>query len=160
MAKFFFKYLKGSQNTYLADLAFDKSRGITSSGLNGETYTQNPPCDRSYVFTDSIGRLYALWNNGLYRLCIDINGIDKPNRWGVDRFIFYVTETNSVIPYTGESNGYGTEPLKAVIDDERIKKNCTTNSRTSHYACSYFALKNKSPDGKGDYWHDFLRGKY
>lgn len=55
-----------------------------------------------------VGRLYSIDDMaGIYgfdfgpKICIDTNGIDKPNRCGYDRFVFVFSETNSVVPYTG-----------------------------------------------------------
>jgi prepilin-type N-terminal cleavage/methylation domain-containing protein len=155
MAKFFFKYLKGYQHTNLSPYNYDKFRGLTNLTLGGEETTAYL-CDRSNVFLDNAGRFFSLDDNTLNNICVDINGADRPNKWGVDRFIFYVTETNSVIPYTGASGGWGSLPLTPVTDEKKIENNCKS---TSYAACSYFALKNKSPEGKGDYWHDFLNGK-
>ena len=40
-----------------------------------------------------------------------------------------------------------------------IKNYCHSTAQIPH-TCAYFAAKNINPEGYGDYWHDFLRGKY
>ena len=86
----------------------------------------------------------------------DINGKNKPNKWGVDRFVFVFTEDNAVIPYTGKD---AHNLSKNLTSDTEIAKYCSSTATTIAHTCAYFALKNKRPEGKGDYWHDFLRGK-
>ena len=91
------------------------------------------------------------------KICVDINGVNKPNKWGVDRFVFVFSDSNSVVPYTGAS--WNTLGTKQLTNEEEIAKYCNTEMTNVAHTCAYFALKNKSPDGKGNYWEDFLRGK-
>lgn len=91
------------------------------------------------------------------KICVDINGINKPNKWGVDRFAFVFTENNTIIPYTGASwfNLNGQQ-----YTENSIAAYCNSTMTDIAHTCAYFALKNKNPEGEGDYWHDFLKDKY
>ncbi len=159
----FMEYYKGvTTNTSWNSRQFDKLHNLKNLNLNNQEINQWP-CDESNVFVDIVGRLYSMDNNAAFynisygpKICVDINGVTKPNKWGVDRFVFVFTDNNSIVPYTGSSwNGL----TKQLTEDEDIAKYCNTESTTVVHSCAYFALKNKSPDGKGNYWHDFLRGK-
>lgn len=141
--------------------AFDIQHEIKSLNLNGQSIRQYP-CDRSSVFTDTVGRMYILDDSSTAysthkeygpKICVDINGIDRPNRWGYDRFVFVFTENNSVIPYTGNS---WAALEKNITDPAKIAKNCSKSTSTPNHACAYFALSNQSPTGNGSYWYDFL----
>lgn len=142
---------------------FDTSKRITQQNLNGDATTQYP-CDQSPVAIDMVGRLYALddtstrqvYGNVDYgpKICVDINGIDKPNRLGYDRFVFVFTANNAVVPYTGTAwSGLNVNQT----DENIIAKYCNKSLKTPAHACAYFALKDKSPDGNGTYWGNFLK---
>lgn len=137
-----------------------KQHNIKVKNLNGKTAV-GQVCDESSVATDIVGRIYATDNiNGAktagLKICVDINGISKPNQWGIDMFVFVFTDTNEVLPYTGSSWNGNSRPQ---TDETIIKQYCSTETSTPAHTCAYFALKNKSPDGNGDYWQDFIRGK-
>ena len=139
---------------------FDKSHNIKQKNLKGYTdlaYT----CDESNVIQDVNGRIFDMDNSSYNmpfgpKICVDINGTKAPNRLGYDRFVFVFTEDNNVVPYTGSSFW---ELSENVTDVEEIKTRCNYSSGANGNSCAYFALRNQSPDGKGDYWHDFLKGK-
>lgn len=151
----FMKYFKGSK--------------IYSGNIFNENYTLEGittafPCDRSSVYTDSAGRIFRTDDNPKYgnysygpKICVDINGKNKPNKWGVDRFVFVFTKSNAVIPFTGvlwaTLQGHGT------LSEDELKQYCRAGMTTPAHTCAYFAVQNKSPDGNGDYWHDFIKGK-
>ena len=160
--KYFMSYFKGHQSDSIPKY-FDAKRKLQNLNLNGQEISSYP-CDESATELDITGRIYSLDDNSGYypslshgpKICVDINGIDKPNKWGVDRFVFVFAQTGSVVPYTGSSWNNMTSQL---TDDKVIAKYCSTSIATPAHSCAYFALKNISPTGNGDYWHDFLRGK-
>ncbi len=164
----FMDYFKGGTNSNLTTRGFDEKYNIKNLNINNIEVNQYP-CDKSTVFTDMVGRNYSMddvaliyddvanvhYNHGP-KICVDINGVTKPNKWGVDRFVFVFTEDNAVIPYTGSQWAN----LALLNTDEKIiSKYCNSTMTNVAHTCAYFALKNKSPEGNGDYWHDFLRGK-
>ena len=161
----FMKYFKGvTTNAAWYSRSFDKLHNIKNLNLKGEEVEQWP-CDESNVFVDMAGRLYSMDNmpQGYEELgevgpkiCVDINGIDKPNKWGVDRFVFVFLGDNSVVPYTGTSWASLT---RQYTDEKLIKQYCNTTMDAPAFTCAYFALKNMSPEGNGDYWNNFLKGK-
>ncbi|MBQ8459616.1 type II secretion system protein [bacterium] len=140
--------------------AADSKNGIKNLNLNGME-TPKYPCDRSYAISDIIGRMWVLddsssaYNFGP-KICIDINGIDKPNRWGYDRFVFVFTEDNAVVPYTGQK-WESLNPQQAASN--AIARGCSYDlgEENPAHTCAYFALRNTSPTGNGDYWNDFLK---
>lgn len=157
----FMSYYKGFQRqTGQSDrwITFDNKNKISQKDLNG-TITDYYPCDRSAVATDLAGRNYALDDTSAYnntdfgpKICVDINGIDKPNRLGYDRFVFVFTE-DAVVPYTGNSYNMLAQNQ---TDEKEIAKNCSY-TKTPAFSCAYFALQDKSPTGNGSYWKNFLK---
>lgn len=136
---------------------FDASHNIKQKNLNGSTYLAYT-CDESNVIQDVNGRIFDMDNSSYNmpfgpKICVDINGTKAPNRLGYDRFVFVFTEDNNVVPYTG-SNFWGIS--ENVTDVEEIKTRCNHSSGTNGNSCAYFALRNQSPDGDGDYWNDFI----
>lgn len=141
--------------------SFDKLHNIKNLNLNG-IEVNSYPCDISVVYMDSVGRLYSMDDTSTAyasalpygpKICVDINGIDRPNRWGYDRFVFVFTEENAVIPYTGTAwNILG----KNLTDKKDIAKYCDKTQTSVQHACAYFALSDQSPTGNGSYWYDFL----
>lgn len=160
----FMSYYKGFQRQTVANdrwVTFDNKNKINQKNLDGTNITSYP-CDRSAVATDLVGRNYALDDTSAYgntdfgpKICVDINGIDKPNRLGYDRFVFVFTE-DAVVPYTGDS---WQDLNENQTDEKEIAKNCSySNSpNTPAFSCAYFALQDKSPSGNGSYWKNFLK---
>ena len=155
--KYFMSYFKGEQTQ-----SYEERKDLKNLNLNGQETTLRP-CDMSNIEKDISGRLYSMDDNAaVYRLptgpkiCVDINGIDRPNKWGVDRFVFVFTDTAAVVPYTGL---YWNLLTEQTTDEEILAQYCSTSQVRPVHTCAYFAHKNISPTGKGDYWHDFLRGK-
>lgn len=157
----FMSYFKGQTRTseYIWRI-YDANHKITQKNLNGKT-TTSYPCDESSVILDITGRIWAMDDTSTYsgtsygpKICVDINGVDSPNRLGYDRFVFVFTEDNSVVPYTGTT----WNNLNANQTDENvIKKYCDFNdSSIPAFSCAYFALKDKNPNG-GSYWKNFLK---
>ena len=159
----FMSYFKGqTKNSETRWREFDASNNITQLNLNG-TPTIKYPCDQTSVYIDLSGRLYAMDDNaskyGLEigpKLCVDINGIDKPNRLGFDRFVFVFSETNSLVPYAGSS---WAGLITNMTDENEIKRYCSydLDSNSPAHSCAYFALKDISPSGNGSYWTRFLK---
>lgn len=160
----FMKYYKSYSMTSGHNWAvFDNSKNISQKNLSGEPIA-NYPCDESSVALDMVGRLYSFdntstsfeYNSPDYgpKVCVDINGIEKPNRLGYDRFVFVFTANNAVVPYTGID---WARLSKNETDDKVIAKYCNKSLKTPAHTCAYFALKDKSPDGNGTYWGDFLK---
>lgn len=137
---------------------FDFSHNIKQKSLAGYTslgYT----CDESNVIQDVNGRIFNMDNSSYNmpfgpKICVDINGTKRPNRLGYDRFVFVFAEDNSVVPYTG-SSFWGLSENET--DLEEIKKRCNYSTGTNGNSCAYFAVRNQSPTGNGDYWNDFLK---
>lgn len=163
----FMSYIKGASkegarsNVY-GPQEYDNKNRLKNLNLANQNTTFYP-CDESGVVKDMVGRIWTMDNittgGNLEtgpKICLDINGDNRPNKWGVDRFVFVFAYDDAVIPYTGTSwNGLG----KQEIDENIIKKYCNSTVQIPH-ACAYFAAKNINPEGYGDYWHDFLQGKY
>ncbi len=141
--------------------SYDVQNNITQKNLNGTALTAQYPCDMTSVHLDMTGRLYAFDDNisryGIDygpKICVDINGNANPNRLGYDRFVFVFTNNNTVVPYTGTS---WNDTNENVTDENIIKNYCSNSTTTPAHSCAYFALKDKSPDGNGSYWKDFLK---
>ena len=161
--KMFMSYFKGANyDSTLSASGFDAKNNIKNLNLNNKVINQYP-CDQSVVITDMVGRNYSMDDIAKFynvdfgpKICVDINGTDRPNKWGVDRFVFVFTEDNAVIPYTGYSWNSLTAQLS---NDTNIAQLCSTSNTSVAHTCAYFALQNKNPEGNGDYWYDFLKGK-
>ena len=100
-------------------------------------------------------------------ICVDVNGQKKPNRYGIDYFMFIFTVDGRVLPVgqehknnpkpcnsrngsCGNFNNIGSEYCSNKVSD--ISKNTS---------CAYYALTNTHPTKEGkDYWTDFLGEVY
>lgn len=159
--KYFMSYFKGTQSQG-DSTSFENRRGLKNFNLNGQEIAQWP-CDQSDMEMDISGRLFSMDDNAARynfptgpKICVDINGVDRPNKWGVDRFVFVFTDTAAVVPYTGTS---WNDVTHQETDEKIIAQYCSTSTITPVHSCAYFAHKNISPTGKGNYWCDFLKGK-
>lgn len=159
--KYFMSYFKGTQSQG-DSTSFENRRGLKNFNLNGQEIAQWP-CDQSDMEMDISGRLFSMDDNAARynfptgpKICVDINGVDRPNKWGVDRFVFVFTDTAAVVPYTGTS---WNDVTLQEMDEKIIAQYCSTSTITPVHSCAYFAHKNISPTGKGNYWCDFLKGK-
>ena len=93
------------------------------------------------------------------RLCVDLNGKDKPNTFGIDIFSFLFTTDGYIIPEgqphndnnydSGWANWAGTYSVEDGVD------HCTSERIT----CAYYAIHDISPNGNGTYWKDFIGKK-
>lgn len=133
--------------------------------LDGNVINGGQPCDDTSKFSEVQGQIYNIditidtKFNGP-RLCIDINGKEKPNIWGIDIFSFVFTTDGHVIPegqhhpdnnYNGGWSMGGT--VKSSIE------NCKAGAIKNSLGCTYYAINDKSPIGKGAYWNDFIKKK-
>ena len=124
-------------------------------------------CDESYYMYDPQGRIISFDNkpsgyeNGP-KVCIDVNGLKKPNSLGQDIFIFVFTVDGHVIPFGQQhANNPAVGWIYGNGSIENKEDYCVYSSDTSkQIACANYALINQHPhtDGK-DYWHDFVNGK-
>ncbi len=128
-------------------------------------------CDNSGYFWDAQVRTIsfddepAMGQNGP-KVCIDINGIKKPNKFGVDYFVFMFTVDGLVIPF---GQAYKNNP-RTFEDGGNLWTNATVAKPEDfckvHWdpryqlACSNFALVDKHPTNpRKDYWRDFISEK-
>ena len=95
--KYFMSYFKGVQSQGYST-SFENRRGLKNLNLNGQEITQWP-CDQSDMEMDISGRLFSMDDNAARynlptgpKICVDVNGVDRPNKWGVDRFVFVFTD--------------------------------------------------------------------
>ena len=124
-------------------------------------------CDASYYMYDPQGRIISFDNkpsgyeNGP-KVCIDVNGLKKPNSLGQDIFIFVFTVDGHVIPFGQQhANNPAVGWIYGNGSIENKEDYCVYSSDSSkQIACANYALINQHPhtDGK-DYWHDFVNGK-
>ena len=124
-------------------------------------------CDASYYMYDPQGRIISFDNkpsgyeNGP-KVCIDINGLKKPNRIGQDIFIFVFTVDGHVIPFGQQhANNSAVGWIYGNGSIENKEDYCVYSSNSSkQMACANYALINQHPHTAGkDYWHDFVNGK-
>jgi prepilin-type N-terminal cleavage/methylation domain-containing protein len=150
------KYIKGWHNTGKSWSTFNykslNSRNVTSFLCDQSTFREDM-VGRFYNFDDPISGNF----NGT-RLCVDINGIKKPNVIGLDVFTFRFTLDGRVIPegQDDENNNYA-RPLTSGGTAIAESKYCNGWFDTSSLACSYYAINDKSPKGNGSYWKNFVK---
>ncbi|MCQ2754786.1 MAG: type II secretion system GspH family protein [bacterium] len=98
------------------------------------------------------------------RMCVDINGIKKPNIVGVDIFNFFFLRAGGLVP-EGTEDPYSktydkmdsSQKIGFAWGAQTQKANgINTCSSSNPIACSYYAAQNTSPTGKGTYWEDFI----
>ncbi len=119
-------------------------------------------CDVSGFRSDISGRLYAFndppnaGQNGPV-VCVDINGEKKPNRYGMDIFLFVFTTDGFVIPM-GQDNKNNVSGEVGTASANFFSKECRVNtSEYRQFGCAAYALADKNPEGEGDYWNVFLK---
>lgn len=146
---------------------------LYSGGANSTGRNSSFLCDAAAFTNNQSGALFILndaprveGQNGPV-ICVDINGKKKPNRYGIDYFMFIFTVDGRVIPVgqehknnpavcnssngsCGNFNNIGPTYCSNVSDN--IAKNTS---------CAYYALTNTHPTKEGkDYWTDFLGEVY
>ena len=112
-------------------------------GHNGETENIRTYCDNGGISTDSVGRLW-LFNDSDKEICVDVNGVKGPNRYGYDYFVFYPTKDDKIVPhYTNK-------------DAEWYLGSADVPSAHSDY--TFYAVTDQHPTEKGKtYWGDYIK---
>lgn len=174
LLKKFMGYFKGTSNFnkgYWNNIDDDTiTRPYKIKTLNGN-YENEGICNNSGRYADIAGRVYSMndapqntYTNGPV-ICVDVNGQKGPNKIGYDYFLFLFTVDGYVIPMgqehknnsdkDGSSSEHGALNGNGFVSGE---EHCTYSktSLTSGASCAYYALQNRSPNGKGDYWNYFL----
>lgn len=132
------KYFKGSkmivtENNYLNHAATLKK--IYPDGIY-DFYGQatiHAICDNTGVWQDSTGRYFLANDDTTQAICVDINGIKPPNRFGYDFFVFCYKENNKLV---GDGN------------PDNV---CNSSSYTRTY--TYNAIIDQYPNDKNkSYW--------
>lgn len=133
--------------------------------LDGNVVNGGQPCDDTGKFSEVQGQIYNLDKTGDAkfngpRLCIDINGKEKPNIWGIDIFSFVFTTDGHVIPegqHHPDNNYNSNWSIGGTVKSSR--ENCKAGAINYSLGCTYYAINDKSPIGKGSYWNDFIKKK-
>ncbi len=134
--------------------------------MNG-TKLRIGPCDDSGFYYDVAGRIFSFVGDRVISgddgpvVCVDINGIKKPNKFGYDLHIFYFTTDGYVLPM---GQPHKDNPENSTITDASSanffvtgKSYCKSTSNVRNQAaCAYYAIQNVNPQGEGNYWQDFL----
>lgn len=143
------------------------SGGGNSSGQNSSFL-----CDNTSFRNNTSGAILILndapqaGKNGPV-ICVDINGKKRPNRYGIDYFMFIFTVDGKVLPVGQEdksnpgncNSGSGVCGNFNNIGPEYCSN--TSTNITKNTSCAYYALSNTHPTQKGkDYWNDFLGEVY
>lgn len=128
-------------------------------------FVQNWPCDSSGIYVDSLGRLISFDDapkakyNGP-RVCIDTNGKNGPNTFGIDIFSFLFTVDGEVIPDGQEhpNNWYDGKGFAWEAGAMKGASNCYNHNMGLN--CAYYALNDISPkDSSKTYWKDYIGKK-
>lgn len=124
-------------------------------------------CDDGGFWTDASGKLFSFNNSPLADqngpiFCIDVNGLQRPNMFGRDIFVFQFTLDGLVIPMGQEhktnptENASGWEQQFFFEGPERCSPYATHPEL--NVACAFYALQDVNPKNeKQTYWGDFLR---
>ncbi len=113
-------------------------------GHNGETENIHPVCDNGGISTDSVGRLW-LFNDSDKQICVDVNGVKGPNRYGYDYFVFYPTKDDKIVPH------YTNKDAEWYIYDS-----ADVSSAYNDY--TFYAVTDQHPTEKGKtYWGDYIK---
>ncbi len=113
-------------------------------GHNGETENIHPVCDNGGISTDSVGRLW-FFNDSDKQICVDVNGVKGPNRYGYDYFVFYPTKDDKIVPH------YTNKDAEWYIYDS-----ADVSSAYNDY--TFYAVTDQHPTEKGKtYWGDYIK---
>ncbi len=137
--------------------------------LGGGKTLKTGICDNTGFFTEAGGRIFRFNENvpadntNGPSVCVDINGVKKPNQYGKDIFIFLFTTDGFVIPMGQEHKN---NPGYTGKFDDSYSDNCfvtgeeyckVSSNVTNQAACAVYALIDEHPSIKGkNYWQDFL----
>ncbi len=135
--------------------------------LDGTVVPGGQPCDDTSKYSEIQGQIFNIdiVQNPKFngpRLCIDINGKDKPNTFGIDIFSFIFTTDGHVIPegQPHPDNDYNPGGWSVGATVKASADNCKAGSSVINtLGCTYFAINDKSPTGHGSYWKDFIGKK-
>ena len=143
-----------------------------SGGVNSGGSDSSFLCDNSAFKNNLTGAIFILndapraGKNGPV-ICVDINGQKKPNRYGIDYFMFIFTTDGRVIPIgqqhrdnpggcsssNGSCNNFNNIGAEYCLN--------TSSDISKNTSCAYYALTNTHPTEAGkDYWTDFLGEVY
>lgn len=121
-------------------------------------------CDDIGLFADAGGRLFGLNNpnkqneNGPV-ICVDINGLKGPNKYGYDFFIFFFTIDGRVLPMGTEDSNNTTDTNTGYNFFLKGSNYCNRNAQDykTNLTCSFYALNDKNPNNPNkSYWKDFI----
>ena len=143
-----------------------KSVGYDIYTMNGSKLKMGP-CDDSGFYSEGGGRIYSFVGDKVASdndgpvVCVDINGMKRPNKYGYDIHIFYFTTDGYVYPM---GQPHKDNPENSTITDATSanffvtgKSYCKSTSNVRNQAaCAYYAIQNVNPQGEGNYWQDFL----
>lgn len=166
------KYYKGSKlidNTVYSSTDQDgnkKSVRYNIYTMNG-TKLSLGPCDDVGFYSESGGRIYSFVGDTVNTgndgppICVDINGMKRPNKYGYDLHIFYFTTDGYVLPMGQPHKDTSSSTLVGDRHSGNFfvtgKEYCKSTSDVKNQAaCAYYAMQNINPQGDGNYWQDFL----
>ena len=113
-------------------------------GHNGETENIHPVCDNGGISTDSVGRLW-LFNDSDKQICVDVNGVKGPNRYGYDYFVFYPTKDDKIVPH------YTNKDAEWYVYD-------SADVPYAYNDYTFYAVTDQHPTEKGKtYWGDYIK---
>lgn len=136
--------------------------------MNGRVITGGQPCDDTNKFSEIQGQIFNIdiVRNAAFngpRLCIDLNGKDKPKIWGIDIFSFVFTTDGHIIPegQHHQDNNYDSAAWSVGGTVKASSENCSpaAGSIKNLLGCTYYAINDESPIGQGFYWKDFISRK-
>lgn len=125
------------------------------------------PCDDSGFYSEVGGRIYSFVTDRVEAgidgpvVCVDINGMKGPNKYGYDLHVFYFTTNGFIFPM-GQPHK---DTAKNGAVGDHMSSNffvtgtnyCKSSSNVANQAaCAYYAIQDKNPQGEGNYWQDFL----
>lgn len=166
------KYYKGTQlfddtnYTSTDDEGNIKSIRYDIYTMKGTKLTMGP-CDDGGFYSEAGGRIYSFVGDRIVSgddgpvVCVDINGMKKPNKYGYDIHIFYFTTDGYVLPM---GQPHKNNPKNTAVADHSSanffvtgEDFCKSTSNVKNQAaCAYYAMQNVNPQGDGNYWQDFL----
>lgn len=166
------KYFKGAKS--FDDTTFnDKDEEGNVKSIRYDIYTMNGtkltmgPCDDIGFYSEVGGRIYSFVGDTVKTgddgpvVCVDINGMKRPNKYGYDIHIFYFTTDGYALPM-GQPHKDNPEN-DAVADHSSAnffvtgEDYCKSTSNVKNQAaCAYYAMQNINPHGNGNYWQGFL----
>lgn len=166
-AQEFMSYYKGARKvsnfTYNQNISNAPYEMRNMGGVKSATII----CDDGGFWKDASGKLYFFNNppnageNGPV-FCVDINGMQKPNTWGKDIFVFQFTTDGLVIPMGQPHKDNPRENARGWETQFFFTGSTYCSPHAAHpqnnTACAYYALQDVSPkNSKYNYWGDFVR---